>query len=145
MKPAPITVYIVDDDYSVRQALARLVQSAGMRAEVFETVPALAGLASFAEPACVIADIRLPDVSGLELPGLLARHGHRPPVIFVTAYDTEQNREAARRIGAAAFFRKPIDGQALLDAIAWAVEGANEGTNPEPEPFSTPPTRGNTR
>ena len=91
---APITVYIVDDESSVRQALARLVQSAGMRAEVFETVPELVGLGCFAEPACVIADIRMPDVSGLELPGLLARHGHRLPVIFVTAYDSEQNREA---------------------------------------------------
>ncbi len=145
MTRAPVTVYIVDDDPSVRQALARLVQSAGMRAEVFETVPALVGLARLAEAACVIADIRLPDVSGLELPGLLARHGHRPPVIFVTAYDNEQHREAARRSGAAGFFRKPVDGQALLDAIAWAFEATKNGTKPEPEPFSTPPQRGNTQ
>ena len=93
---APIAVYIVDDESSVRQALARLVQSAGMRAEVFESVPELIGLGCFADPACVIADIHMPDVSGLELPGLLARHGHRLPVIFVTAYDSEQNREARK-------------------------------------------------
>lgn len=139
MNRTPITVYVVDDVPSVRQALARLVASAGMRAEVFETVPDLAGLASLAEPACVIADIRMPSVSGLELPGLLAHNGHRPPVIFVTAHDTEHNREAARRVGAAAFFHKPIDGQALLDAIAWVVEAAKNGTNPEPKPFSNSP------
>ncbi len=145
MTPARITVYIVDNEPSVRKALARLVQSAGMRAEIFETVPDLLDSRRFAEPACVVADIRMPKVSGLELPGLLARQGNRLPVIFVTAYDSEQNREAARRIGAAGFFHKPIDGQALLDAIAWAVEAAKNGTKPESEPFSTPPQRGNTR
>ncbi len=140
---APIAVYIIDDESSVRQALARLVQSAGMRAEVFESVPELIGLRSFADPACVIADIRMTGVSGLELPGLLARHGHRLPVIFVTAYDSEQNREAAKRSGAVAFFHKPIDGQALLDAIAWAVEAARNGTSPGPAPFTAPPNQRN--
>jgi FixJ family two-component response regulator len=82
---APITVYLVDDAPSVRQALARLVQSAGMRAEVFTGVPVLLGCECLAEPACVVADIRMPNGSGLELPGLLERDGHRLPVIFVTA------------------------------------------------------------
>ena len=141
----PITVYIVDDEPSVRQALGRLVQSAGMRAEVFTTVPELVGLGCFAEPACVIADIRMPEVSGLELPGLLERRGHRLPVIFVTAYDSEHNREVARRVGAVGFFHKPIDGQALLDAIIWAVEAAGDRTSPKPEPFTIPPNRGNTQ
>ena len=143
MTPAPITVYIVDDESTVRRALARLVTSARMRAEVFSSVPALIELARLADRACVISDIRMPEVSGLELPGLLARGGHPLPVIFVTAYDSEQNREAARRSGAVAFFHKPIDGQALLDAIAWAVEGARSGTSTEPEPLIDPPNRGN--
>lgn len=119
---APITVYIVDDEPSVRQALARLVQSEGIRAEVFAAVPDLAGLTSFSEPACVVADIKMPGVSGLELPGLLAEQGHRLPVIFITGFDTEENRAAAKRAGAVGFFRKPVDGEALLDAIAWAVD-----------------------
>jgi FixJ family two-component response regulator len=128
----PITVYIVDDEPSVRQALGRLVQSAGMRAEVFGTVPELFSTRGFAERACIIADIRMPGTSGLELPDLLAKQGKRLPVIFVTAYDNDQNREAARRAGAVAFFHKPIDGQALLDAIAWAIEGAGNGASPAP-------------
>jgi FixJ family two-component response regulator len=70
----------------------------------------------------VIADIRMPETSGLELPGLLEKQGIGVPVIFVTAYDTDENRAEARRVGAAAFFHKPIDGQALLDAVTWAVE-----------------------
>jgi FixJ family two-component response regulator len=93
-----------------------------MRAEVFETVPQLVSHASSKTPYCVIADIRMPEVSGLELPALLASQGLRVPVIFVTAYDTDENRVEARRVGAAGFFHKPVDGQALLDAIAWAVE-----------------------
>jgi FixJ family two-component response regulator len=125
-----LTVYIVDDDVSVRQALARLVRSARMRAEAFETVRDLVTRAGSDEPDCVIADIRMPDVSGLELPGLLARDVHRPPVIFVTAYDTEENRAEAKNVGAAAFFRKPVDGQALLDAIAWAAGGAADSPDP---------------
>jgi FixJ family two-component response regulator len=122
----PITVYIVDDDSSVGQALARLVQSAGMRAQVFLTAAELIGLEQFAEPSCVIADIRMPETSGLELPVLLARQGHRLPVIFVTSYDDDQNRAAAKRVGAAGYFRKPVDGEALLDAIAWAVNTASD-------------------
>lgn len=66
------------------------------------------------------------DVSGLELPDLLARKGHRLTVIFVTAYDTKQNRAAAKRAGAVGFFRKPVDGEALLDSIAWAVEASGD-------------------
>ena len=141
--PVPITVYIVDDEPTVRRALARLITSAGMRAEGCSSVPALIELARLADRVCVISDIRMPDVSGLELPGLLARRGHPLPVIFVTAYDTEQNRAAASRAGAVAFFHKPIDGQALLDAIAWAVEGSRSRTSIEPEPLTDPPNRGN--
>lgn len=126
MRAAEVTVYILDDDASVRQALARLVRSARIGTEEFETVPELISRSGHARPDCVIADIRMPEVSGLKLPGLLAHHGLRVPVIFVTAHDTERNREAARRAGAAAFFHKPIDGQALLDAIAWAIETARD-------------------
>jgi len=141
MSTVGLTVYIVDDDSSVRQALARLIRSAGMRAEVFASVPELVGLASSEEPDCVIVDIRMPDTSGLELPGLLARAGLRPPVIFVTAYDTDENRAEARRVGAAAFFHKPVDGQALLDAIAWAVEANGDARVAESQTASDPVTK----
>ena len=120
-------VYIVDDEPSVRQGLVRLVQSAGMRAEGFRTVNELLGLERIERPACVIADIRMPETSGLEIPQQLATQGRPLPVIVVTAQDTEQDRAAARHAGAVAFFHKPVDGQALLDAIAWAVEASQNG------------------
>lgn len=131
-------IYLVDDDASVRQALARLIRSAGMRAEVFETVPALVSQAGSKAPDCVIADIRIPEISGLELPALLAKQGIRIPVIFVTAYDTDENRVEARRVRAAGFFRKPVDGQALLDAIAWAVEANGNACAAESQTDSDP-------
>jgi FixJ family two-component response regulator len=65
----------------------------------------------------------MPGISGFELPGLLARAGHHVPVIFVTAHDTPETRQRAQSVGAAGYFRKPVDDQALLDAIAWAIGG----------------------
>jgi FixJ family two-component response regulator len=118
----PIMVYIVDDDPAIQQALERLMRSAGLRAETFASVLDLLDKGSFDERVCIVADIRLPDISGLDLPEFLAQQGRSRPVIFITAYDTKTNRQAAHRAGAAAFFRKPVDGEALLDAIVWAVE-----------------------
>jgi FixJ family two-component response regulator len=71
--------------------------------------------------ACVVSDIRMPGRDALELPKCLAEAGRYTPVVFLTAYDTPENREAARRVGATAYLRKPVDDQALLDAVAWAL------------------------
>jgi FixJ family two-component response regulator len=122
----PIVVYIVDDEAAIRQALARLMRSAGLRAETFASVTEVLDKGRLDEIACIVVDIRLPGVSGLELPQRLARLGYTPPVIVITAYDTDANRQAAHRAGAAAFFRKPVDGDALLDAITWVVETDQE-------------------
>jgi FixJ family two-component response regulator len=73
------------------------------------------------EPVCIVADVRLPQTSGLHLPEWLHRQGRNIPVVFVTAQDSAETRSAARKAGAAACFRKPVDDQALLDAIAWAA------------------------
>jgi FixJ family two-component response regulator len=71
--------------------------------------------------ACLICDVAMPGIGGLELPGLLAAAGRHLPVIFVTAHDTAENRALAQQVGASAFFRKPVDDQALLDAIDWVL------------------------
>ena len=123
-------VYIVDDDPAIQQALGRLMRSAGLRAETFASVIDLLDKGFFEERACIVADIRLPDISGLDLPELLAQQGRSRPVIFITAYDTTANRQAAHRAGAAAFFRKPVDGEALIDAITWAVDTFNGHSPP---------------
>ncbi|HEY5705316.1 MAG TPA: response regulator [Terrimicrobiaceae bacterium] len=121
MRNSPVQVYIVDDEPSVCTAYARLVRSARMRPRTFESVEEFLRADLSDENACVISDVRMSGASGLELPVLLARAGRHLPVIFVTAHDTRETRDIAQRAGAAAYFRKPVDDQALLDAVAWAL------------------------
>jgi FixJ family two-component response regulator len=124
MSPQPIQVYIVDDEPSVATAYARLVRAARMQPKTFASVEDFIGSEICDDNACVISDVQFPGKSGLELPVLLEAAGHHLPVIFVTAYDTPQARDMAQRVGGAAYFRKPVDDQALLDAIAWAARAA---------------------
>lgn len=121
MPKPPIRVYIVDDEPSVCTAYARLLRSARMQSRTFASIEDLLRAELTDENACVVSDIRLSGTSGLDLPELLTRAGHHLPVIFVTAHDTAETRECAQEAGAAAYFRKPVDAQALLDAIAWAL------------------------
>lgn len=121
MLALPIQIYIVDDEPSVRAAYARLVRSARMEPRTFCTVEEFLSTELSDENACVVSDIKMPGSSGLALPGLLDKAGRHLPVIFITAHDTPETRDTAQRAGAAGFFRKPVDGQALLDAIEWAL------------------------
>lgn len=123
MPSAPIQVYIVDDEPSICTAYARLVRSAKMQPRTFASVEDFMRSDFEDENACVVSDVQFPGKSGLDLPVLLGRAGHHLPVIFVTAHDTAETRDLAQRFGAAGYFRKPVDDQALLDAIAWAISG----------------------
>lgn len=131
MTSGSTTIYILDDESSVRVAMARLMRSAGYVSVMLADMDELLNLEALSEPACIVADVRMPGASGLSLPGLLARRGLKVPVIFVSAQDTEETRAQARRVGAAQFFRKPVDDQALLDAIAWALERVDNNHNGE--------------
>jgi FixJ family two-component response regulator len=126
MRQAPATIYIVDDDESMRRSLARLMKSAGYATATFRSVGELIATERFAEPACVIADGRMLGGSGLELPRKLRARGSSLPVIILTAHDTEEMRAEARQAGVAGYFRKPVDDQALIDAIEWALTGRHE-------------------
>jgi len=128
MPNIPIQVYIVDGDPSLCTAYARLVRSAKMEPRTFSSVEDFLHSDLSDENACVISDIQMPGISGLELPALLARAGHHLPVIFVTEHDTTETHDRAQREGAAGYFRKPIDDQALLDAIAWSRAGHQRNT-----------------
>ncbi|RYD38173.1 MAG: response regulator [Verrucomicrobiaceae bacterium] len=123
MPNSPIKVYIVDDEPSVCTAYARLARSARMEPQVFTSVEEFIHSEFSDKNACVVSDIQMSGISGLDLPGLLTRGGHHLPVIFVTAHDTPEMRDRAQSAGAAAYFCKPVDAQALLDAIAWALSG----------------------
>jgi FixJ family two-component response regulator len=115
------TVYIVEDDASVRRAMSRLMRSAGLSEAAFANVKEFVAADIEDTNACVVADVRMPGASGLDLPEILAGRGNQLPVIFVTAQDTEVTRERARNVGAAGYFRKPVDDQALIDSIHWAL------------------------
>jgi FixJ family two-component response regulator len=132
MPKLPLHVYVVDDEPSVRTAYARLLRSAGMESTAFATVEDLLASTLASERACVVSDVRMPGGNALELPELLARSGRKLPVIYTTAHDTDEMREMAQRAGAAAFFRKPVDDQALLDAIIWAVSEAEPTAHHHP-------------
>jgi FixJ family two-component response regulator len=123
MPISPIQVYIVDDEPSICTAYARLVRSVKMQPKTFASVEDFMDAEVADENACIISDVQFPGQSGLELPVLLGRAGRHLPVIFVTAHDTTETRDLAQRSGASAYFSKPVDDQALLDAIRWALNG----------------------
>ena len=122
MIAATSLVAVVDDDESVRRAIARLIRSAGLDADTFPSGDEFLETLSDHKPDCIVLDLHMPKVDGLAVQSWLVRAGVRIPVIIVTGYDTPEARAQAMKAGAVAFFRKPVDGEALLGAIARAVE-----------------------
>lgn len=114
-------VYLIDDDESVRRALQRLLRSAGFEVRAFSSAEAFLQSGNFDVGACIILDIRMPGLTGFDVQEKLASMGIRIPVITVSAFDDAETRERARKLGAMVFFRKPVDGQALIDTIHWAT------------------------
>jgi FixJ family two-component response regulator len=116
-----ILIYVVDDDASVRQALKMLLTSANMEVRTFEQAKDLLKCEFREEKVCLIADIKMKGLGGIELQQELANRGIKIPTIFLTAVDSNEIRQRAKQAGAAGFFRKPVDDQALLDTIQWAL------------------------
>ncbi len=117
------TVYVIDDDESVRKAFARLFRSANVNVMIFASPDEFLDTPIEDEHACIVADIRMPGGTGFYLLERLSSSGLVLPVIVVSASDDNQVRETARRLGAVSFFQKPVDDQALLDAVSWAIWG----------------------
>jgi FixJ family two-component response regulator len=124
-------VYVIDDDESVRTAFARLLRSANLNAETFSSADEFLNKPRQKEDACILVDIRMPGSTGFDLQQNLLKRGIQLPVIVVSASDDAQIREHARQLGAISFFRKPVDDQALLDAVLWAIAGARRDTGGE--------------
>jgi FixJ family two-component response regulator len=116
----PRTVSIIDDDDSVRRALSRLIRSAGLPVETFASAEEFLQAAGRAAPRCLILDVRLPGLSGLELYERLSAEGKSAPVVFISAYADDPMRELAQRAGALAFLEKPFEDRQLLEAVARA-------------------------
>ena len=114
-------IYVIDDDESVRRSFGRLFRSADLDVETFSSAEEFLSGPRQKENACILIDIRMSGSTGFDLQQKLASHGIQTPVIVVSASDDAQTRERAREQGAVSFFRKPVDDQALIDAIHWAI------------------------
>ncbi len=119
--PEHLLVSILDDDVSVRRSTRRLLRSSGFRAEAFASAEEFLDSKSAAETACLILDLRMPGMNGLELQRRLSQNGHRVPIVFLSAHASEEDERSALRAGAVRFLRKPTSKEALLGAIRDAL------------------------
>jgi FixJ family two-component response regulator len=118
-------VSIVDDDVSVRRSTRRLLLSSGLRAEAFASAEDFLQSGRMAETACLLLDVRMPGIDGLELQRRLSETDRIIPIIFLSARASEEEERRALRAGAADFLRKPVSKEALLHAIRAVLENSN--------------------
>ena len=115
-------VFVVDDDLAIQKALARLFRSVGLRAEVFGSAPEFLQSKLPAVPSCLVLDIRLPGVSGLDFQTELAKANIHIPIIFMTGHGDIPMTVRAMKGGAVDFLTKPFRDQDMLDAVVTAIE-----------------------
>ena len=115
-------VIIVDDDASIRASLDSLFRSVGLETRLFGSPAELLGGVMPDKPACIVLDVRLPGVSGLDLQGQLTRQGIRYPIIFMTGHGDIPMSVRAMKAGAVDFLSKPFRDQDMLDAVTAALE-----------------------
>jgi FixJ family two-component response regulator len=121
MRPAA-SVFVVDDDPSVRKSLTRLIEAAGYTVEAFASAREFLDAAPASGPCCLVLDIRMPGITGLDLQQTLAQAVHRIPVVFITGHGDIPTTVQAMKAGAIDFLTKPFAAGDLLDAIRHAVE-----------------------
>jgi len=119
--PSPV-VFVVDDDASIREALSSLIESAGMRVQAFASAQEFLGHKRPNTPACLVLDVRLPGLSGLELQRKLSPARTRIPIIFITGHGDIPMSVQAMKAGAVEFLPKPFKDDQLLEAIEQAIE-----------------------
>jgi FixJ family two-component response regulator len=121
MAGAAARVFVVDDDASVRKSLGRVITSAGYAMELFASAQEFLACPPPTGPCCLVLDVRMPGITGLDLQKTLAEAVHRVPVVFVTGHGDISMSVTALKGGAVDFLTKPFDRKALLDAIARAL------------------------
>jgi FixJ family two-component response regulator len=115
------TIAIIDDDTSVRVATESLVMSLGYAARTFASAEEFLHSPSIDDVACLVADVQLSGMSGIELQGELAQQGYRKPIIFITAFPDDKTRARALQQGATGFLIKPFDGNVLVECLETAL------------------------
>ena len=117
---APV-ISIVDDDESVREATKGLVRSLGYVAVTFESAEEFLNSERMRDTSCIIADVQMPGVSGVELQDRLIAEGHRLPMIFITAFPEDRVRARALQAGAVGYLSKPFDEEHLIGCLDRAL------------------------
>ena len=118
-------IAVVDDDESLRNATQDLLKSAGFATATFEDAESFLRSASPASAACLIADMRMPGMTGLELHQELVASGHRIPTLIITAYEEELTQALARKAGITCFLIKPFAPDELLDCVQEALANSS--------------------
>jgi FixJ family two-component response regulator len=122
-------ISVVDDDASVRAATARLLGTLGFSTHAFASAQEFLLSARLHETSCLIADVEMPGMSGLELQEYLIANGHNTPMIFITAFPEERIRTRAMEAGAIDFLSKPFDEPRLLDSVERALKRHKDNSN----------------
>jgi len=117
-------VYVIDDDVSIREALSNLLRSVGHEVQTFATAQEFLSSGSTDTPACLVLDVRLPGLGGLDLQRQMSEAGIQLPIIFITGHGDIQMSVRAMKAGAVEFLAKPFRDQELLDAVHQAIERA---------------------
>jgi FixJ family two-component response regulator len=128
-------ISVVDDDESIRAAIMALLRSIGYEVKTFGSAELFLESGALRETECLVLDVRLPGIDGLELQHRLSQTNSRVPIIFVTAHDDRPRREKAIDSGAVNFFCKPFDANAFIAAIQAAL---SRGRNPDRMSYSKP-------
>jgi FixJ family two-component response regulator len=122
MSEPTATVFIVEDDEPVRRSLATLIRSAGLKVETFESAQHFLASSRADVPSCLVLDVKLPGLSGLELQRRLAEINIEIPIVFITGHGDVPTSVRAMKAGAIEFLTKPFPDEELLDAIQQAIE-----------------------
>ena len=133
MSHATPIVFVVDDDISVRESLELLIRTAGWQAEIFESAQEFLARPRVLAPSCLILDVNLPDLNGLDLQKRISAERIAMPIIFITGYGDVPTTVRAMKGGAVEFLTKPFADEALLSAIRQAIEGSRAALTYESE------------
>jgi len=121
MPESPAVVFVVDDDASVREALQRLVRSAGLRVEAFASAEEFLKRGRSEEPSCLVLDVRLPELSGLDLQRRMIDTNNEMPIVFITGHGDIPTTVRAMKAGAVEFLTKPLVEGDVLESIQQAI------------------------
>ena len=124
-------IFIVDDDESICRSLGRLMKSVGLNVRTFTSAVDFLELGCWNLPGCLVLDVRMPEMGGLELQRRLGEAGSKMPIIFMSADEDIAARQQGLSAGAAAFLQKPFEGQVLVENIKKALGGTIEGGGEE--------------